>query len=211
MAFSPDILNNYLDAQASAEDPLLADVSRETYLKVQMPHMCSGHVQGMFLEMISRMVRPRRILEIGTFTGYATLCLAKGLAEDGILYTLDINEELEPIFGKYFQRSGLADKIKFIPGNALATIPAIDDTFDLVFIDADKVNYARYYDLVIDRVNAGGYILSDNVLRDGKVLEENKDKDGLNMHLYNQKLAADPRVQTVIIPIRDGVSFARKL
>ncbi len=211
MAFSPDILNHYLDAQSSTEDPLLSDVSRETYLKVQMPHMCSGHVQGIFLEMISRMVRPRRILEIGTFTGYATLCLAKGLADDGILYTLDINEELEPIFGKYFQRSGMVDKIKFIPGNALETIPAIDDTFDLVFIDADKVNYSRYYDLVIDRINPGGYILSDNVLRDGKVLEEHKDKDGLNMHLYNEKLAADPRVQTVIIPIRDGVSFARKL
>ncbi|MBS1618891.1 MAG: O-methyltransferase [Bacteroidetes bacterium] len=211
MVFSPEILNSYLDTQAAAEDPLLAEVSRETYLKVQMPHMCSGHVQGIFLEMISRMVRPRRILEIGTFTGYATLCLAKGLADDGILYTLDSNEELEPIFGKYFQRSGMADKIKFIPGNALETIPAIDDRFDLVFIDADKVNYPHYFDLVIDKVNPGGYILSDNVLRGGKVLLENKDKDGLNMHLYNQKLATDPRVQTVIIPIRDGVSFARKL
>ncbi len=211
MAFTPEILNSYLDTQAAAEDPLLAEVSRETYLKVQMPHMCSGHVQGIFLEMISRMVRPRRILEIGTFTGYATLCLAKGLADDGILYTLDINEELEPIFGKYFQRSGMADKIRFIPGNALDTIPAIDDRFDLVFIDADKVNYPHYFDLVIDKVNPGGYILSDNVLRDGKVLLENKDRDGLNMHLYNQKLATDPRVQTVIIPIRDGVSFARKL
>ncbi|MBS1595306.1 MAG: O-methyltransferase [Bacteroidetes bacterium] len=211
MAFSPEILNSYLDTQAAAEDPLLAEVSRETFLKVQMPHMCSGHVQGIFLEMISRMVRPRRILEIGTFTGYATLCLAKGLADDGILYTLDINEELEPIFGKYFQRSGMADKIRFIPGNALETIPAINDRFDLVFIDADKVNYRHYFDLVIDKVNPGGYILSDNVLRDGKVLLENKDKDGLNMHLYNQKLATDPRVQTVIIPIRDGVSFARKL
>lgn len=211
MAFSPEILNTYLDTQAAAEDPLLAEVSRETYLKVQMPHMCSGHVQGIFLEMISRMVRPRRILEIGTFTGYATLCLTKGLADDGILYTLDINEELEPIFGKYFQRSGMADKIRFIPGNALDTIPAINDRFDLVFIDADKVNYPHYFDLVIDKVNPGGYILSDNVLRDGKVLQENKDKDGLNMHLYNQKLATDPRVQTVIIPIRDGVSFARKL
>lgn len=211
MAFSPDILNSYLDAQASLEDPLLAALSRETYLKVQMPHMCSGHVQGIFLEMISRMVRPRRILEIGTFTGYATLCLAKGLPDDGILYTLDSNEELEPIFDKYFRRSGMEDKIKFIPGHALETIPAIDDRFDLVFIDADKVNYSRYYDLVIDRVNAGGYILSDNVLRDGKVLQDKMDKDGLNMHLYNEKLAADPRVQTVIIPIRDGVSFARKL
>lgn len=211
MAFSPDILHNYLDAQASVEDPLLAEVSRETFLKVQMPQMCSGHIQGIFLEMISRMVRPRRILEIGTFTGYATLCLAKGLADDGIIYTLDINEELEPLFSKYFQRSGMADKIKFISGNALETISQIEGNFDLVFIDADKVNYPHYFDLVVDRVNPGGYILSDNVLRDGKVLSENKDKDGLNMHLYNQKVATDPRVQTVIVPIRDGVSFARKL
>lgn len=211
MAFSPDILHNYLGAQSSAEDPLLAEISRETFLKVQMPQMCSGHIQGIFLEMISRMVRPRRILEIGTFTGYATLCLAKGLADDGIIHTLDINEELEPLFSKYFQRSGMADKIKFIPGNALETIPQIEGNFDLVFIDADKVNYPHYFDLVIDRVNPGGYILSDNVLRDGKVLSENKDKDGLNMHHYNQKVATDPRVQTVIVPIRDGVSFARKL
>jgi predicted O-methyltransferase YrrM len=211
MSYTSDILDRYLEAHASDEDKVLSDVSRETFLKVQMPHMCSGHVQGIFIEMISRMIRPRRILEIGTFTGYATICLAKGLTDDGILYTLDINEELEPIFQKYFDQSGLADKIRFISGNALQTIPRIDEKFDLVFIDADKHNYAKYYDLIIDKVNPGGYILSDNVLWSGKVLEDKMDKDTLNIHRFNEKLKADPRIQNVIIPIRDGINLARKL
>jgi predicted O-methyltransferase YrrM len=211
MAFTSEILDKYLEKHSSDEDPILKDVSRETFLKTQMPQMCSGHVQGVFLEMMSRMIKPRRILEIGTFTGYATISLARGLTDDGLLYTLDINEELEPIFSKYFQQSGLADKIKFIPGNALHNIPNIDEKFDLVFIDADKVNYSNYYDLVIDKVNTGGYILSDNVLWSSKVLEEKKDKDTLNIHLFNEKLKSDPRIQNVIVPIRDGVNIARKL
>ena len=211
MAYTSEILDRYLEQHASEEDPILRAVSRETFLKVQMPQMCSGHVQGIMLEMLSRMIGPRRILEIGTFTGYATICLAKGLTDDGLMYTLDINEELEPIFSKYFHQSGLTDKIKFIAGNALETIPTIDETFDLVFIDADKSNYANYYDLIIDKVNVGGYILSDNVLWSGKVLEEQKDKDTMNIHLFNEKLRSDPRIQNVIIPIRDGVNVARKL
>jgi predicted O-methyltransferase YrrM len=211
MAFSSPTLDSYLESHASAEDPILADLSRETFLKVQMPHMLSGHVQGLFLESISRMISPKRILEIGTFTGYATICLAKGLTEDGILYTLDINEELEPIFSKYFSLSGLSKKIKFIPGNALQTIPTIAETFDIVFIDADKMNYMNYYDLIIDKVRSGGYILTDNVLWSGKVLEEKKDKETQNMHSFNQKLASDPRIQNIIIPIRDGINLARKL
>lgn len=211
MAFTSPILDSYLEKHASAEDPILAELSRETFLKVQMPQMLSGHVQGLFLETISRMIVPRRILEIGTFTGYAAICLAKGLAPDGILYTLDINEELEPLFSKYFKLSGLADKIKFIPGNALKTIPEIKEEFDIVFIDADKMNYINYYDLIIDKVKSGGYILTDNVLWSGKVMEENKDKETQNIHLFNQKLAADTRIQNVIIPIRDGINLARKL
>jgi caffeoyl-CoA O-methyltransferase len=145
MPFTSPTLNKYQDSHASAEDPILTALARETFLKVQMPTMLSGHAQGIFLENISRMIQPRRVLEIGTFTGYATICLAKGLAEDGILYTLDINEELEPIFSKYFAQSGLDKKIKFIPGNAMKTIPAIDEIFDIVFIDADKMNYIHYY------------------------------------------------------------------
>ena len=211
MAFTSPILDSYLESHASAEDPILAELSRETFLKVQMPQMLSGHVQGLFLESISRMIVPRRILEIGTFTGYATICLAKGLADDGLLYTLDINEELEPLFSKYFTRSGLDKKIKFIPGNAIKTIPTIDEEFDIVFIDADKMNYINYYDLIIDKVKRGGYIITDNVLWSGKVLEEKKDKETENIHQFNIKLATDPRIQNVIIPIRDGVNLARKL
>ena len=211
MAFTSPILDSYLESNASAEDPILAELSRETFLKVQMPQMLSGHVQGLFLETISRMIVPRRILEIGTFTGYATICLAKGLANDGLLYTLDINEELEPIFSKYFTRSGLNKKIKFIPGNAIKTIPTIDEEFDIVFIDADKMNYINYYDLIIDKVKRGGYIITDNVLWSGKVLEEKKDKETENIHQFNIKLAADPRIQNVIVPMRDGVNLARKL
>ena len=196
MAFTSAILDSYLETHASAEDPILTALSRETFLKVQMPQMLSGHVQGLFLEMLSRMIVPRRILEIGTFTGYSTICLAKGLAEDGILYTLDINEELEPIFSKYFAQSRLDKKIKFIPGNAVKTIPEINEQFDIVFID---------------RVRQGGYILSDNVLWSGRVLEEKRDKETENIHQFNKKLAADPRIQNVIVPIRDGINLARKL
>ena len=211
MAFNSDRLESYLSAHTSSEDPILTELSHETHLKVQMPQMLSGHVQGIFLEMISRMIRPRRVLEIGTFTGYATICMAKGLTDDGLLYTLDINEELESVFGKYFAQSGFDKKIKFIAGNALENIPQVDELFDLVFIDADKQNYARYYDLVIDKVRSGGYILSDNVLWSGRVLEENKDKDTLALHTFNEKLKNDPRIQTAIIPMRDGINISRKL
>ena len=157
------------------------------------------------------MIVPRRILEIGTFTGYSTICLAKGLADDGIIYTLDINEELEPLFSKYFALSGLDKKIKFIAGNALKTIPEIDEQFDIVFIDADKMNYINYYDLIIDKVKPGGYILTDNVLWSGKVLEEKRDKETELIYQFNKKLATDSRIQNVIIPVRDGINLARKL
>ena len=211
MSFNPDILEKYLSAHSCSEDPVLAALSRESYLKVQMPHMVSGHVQGLFLEMLSQMIVPRRILEIGTFTGYATICLAKGLANDGLIYTLDINEELETIFSKYFIQSGLENKIKFIAGPALKTIPDLDEVFDLVLIDADKANYANYYDLVIDKVRPGGYILSDNVLWSGKVLNEVKDKDAQNIHDYNKKLSRDKRIKCFMLPIRDGINIARKI
>jgi predicted O-methyltransferase YrrM len=211
MAFTSEVLETYLSANASAEDPILTELAHETHLKIQMPQMLSGHVQGLFLEMLSKMIVPRRILEIGTFTGYATICLAKGLPPDGLLYTLDINEELEPLFSKYFIKSGLDKKIKFIAGNAIKNIPEIDEQFDLVFIDADKMNYSNYYDLVIDKVRPGGYILSDNVLWSGKVLDrEKQDKETVAIRDFNQKLRNDPRIQNVIVPIRDGIHMARK-
>jgi caffeoyl-CoA O-methyltransferase len=211
MAYTSEILERYLESNSSPEDPILAALSRETFLKVQMPQMLSGHVQGIFLENISRMIAPRRILEIGTFTGYSTICLAKGLTKDGLLYTLDINEELEPIFSKYFTQSGLEKKIKFIAGDALKTIEGIKEEFDIVFIDADKMNYINYYELIIDKVRKGGYILSDNVLWSGKVMEEKKDKETALIHRFNEMLAADARIQNTIIPIRDGINIGRKL
>ena len=210
MNLHTDLLEQYLSTHASAQDPILTALLRETFVKTQMPQMASGHTQGIFIELLSRMLQPRRVLEVGTFTGYATICLARGLAADGLLYTLDINEELQTIFSKYFEQAGLAPQIKFIAGNALETIPTIEEEFDLVFIDADKVNYARYYDLIIDRVRTGGYILTDNVLWSGKVLHSDMDKDTENIHRYNEKLTQDPRVQVVIVPIRDGIMMARK-
>lgn len=211
MEFLQKEIEDYVVNWSEDENALLKDVSRETYLKVQMPQMCSGHYQGVVLKMISNMIQPKRVLEIGTFTGYATLCLAEGLTEKGILYTLDINEELEPIFSKYFDASGLSKKIKFIPGNAIKTIPEIDEIFDLVFIDADKHNYCNYFDLVIEKTRIGGFIIADNVLWSGKVAQEKKDKDTQAIHDYNIKIKNESRVENVILPIRDGLNIARRI
>lgn len=211
MEFLQKEIENYVVNWSEDENALLKDVSRETYLKVQMPQMCSGHYQGVILKMISNMIQPKRILEIGTFTGYATLCLAEGLTENGILYTLDINEELEPIFSKYFKASEMGKKIKFIPGNAIKNIPEIDEQFDLIFIDADKHNYCNYFDLVIEKTRIGGFIIADNVLWSGKVAQEKKDKDTQAIHDYNNKIKNDSRVENVILPIRDGLNIARRI
>lgn len=211
MEFLQKEIEDYVVNWSEEETALLKDVSRETYLKVQMPQMCSGHYQGVVLKMISTMIQPKRVLEIGTFTGYATLCLAEGLPEKGILYTLDINEELEPIFSKYFEASELSEKIKFIPGNAIKNIPKIDEQFDLIFIDADKHNYCNYFDLVIEKTRIGGFIIADNVLWSGKVAQEKKDKDTQAIHDYNIKIKNDSRVESVILPIRDGLNIARRI
>ena len=172
--------------------------------------MLSGHLQGRFLAMMSKMIQPKAILEIGTYTGYSGICLVEGLQEGGTLYTIDINEELEDFVKSYFQKAGILDKVDYRIGNALDIIPNLPGKFDLVFIDADKINYANYYDLVIDRVNQGGYILADNVLWSGKVLDEKKDKDTAAIDAFNKKLMADNRVETVLVPIRDGILIARK-
>lgn len=211
MANNPEILEAYLSLNASAEDQLLAELSRETHLKVQMPQMLSGHIQGLFLEMFSRLLQPSLILEIGTFTGYSAICLARGLAPAGKLITLDINEELEPIFSRYFLKARLNEKIEFIQGDATKSILNIQGPFDLVFIDADKMNYSKYYDLVIDKVRPGGYILSDNVLWSGRVLEPIKDRETQALFDFNNKLKKDPRTQNFIISIRDGINICRKL
>lgn len=204
-------IEKYIKENSTAEDTVLQELTRETHLKIQMPQMLSGHLQGLFLEFISRMVQPRRILEIGTFTGYSAICLAKGLTDDGLLYTIDINDELEPINAKYFEKAGITNKVKRISGDAKKLIADIDETFDIVFIDADKQNYAAYFDLVIDKVRKGGYIIADNVLWSGKVAQEIKDKDTQAIHSYNQQVLKDPRVINYILPLRDGLNIAQKI
>lgn len=204
-------IENYIQQHSTSEDKVLQELSRETHMKVQMPQMLSGHLQGLFLEFVSRMVQPKRILEIGTYTGYSAICLAKGLTDDGLLYTIDINDELEPMNTKYFGKAGISDKVKRLSGNAVKLIPEIDETFDIVFIDADKQNYATYLDLVFNKVCKGGYIIADNVLWSGKVAEEKKDKDTLAIDLYNKQVAGDDRLINYILPLRDGLNIAQKI
>ena len=204
-------IEKYIEQHSSPEEQVLHELNRETHVKVQMPQMLSGHLQGQFLEMFTRLQQPKRILEIGTFTGYSGICLAKGLATDGLLYTIDVNEELQPLVEHYIEKAGLKAKIKQLIGDAREIIPTLDETFDLVFIDADKVNYPVYYDLVFDKVRTGGYIIADNVLWDGKVIEEKKDNATLVIDNYNKKVAADTRVENFIVPLRDGLNIARKL
>lgn len=206
-------IENYVTAHSTEESDILKKVNRETYAKVLMPRMLSGHLQGNVLKMFSEMIRPTNILEIGTFTGYSAICLCSGLQPNGKLITIDINEELESTVKKYFSEAGFADKIDQRIGNALDIIPSLNKKFDLVFIDADKKNYSAYYDLVFDKVNKGGYIISDNVLWDGKIIfpKNEMDNETKAMDAYNKKIAADERVENLILPIRDGLMIAKKL
>lgn len=210
-----DIINpeiqNYAEYHTSPESDLLKKINRDTHANVLRPRMLSGHVQGRLLSLISNMVKPAYILEIGTYTGYSAICLAEGLKPQGKLVTIDINEELEHSVRQYFSTAGLADKIDFRIGNALQIIPTLKEKFDLVFIDADKENYARYFDLVIDNVNLGGIILADNVLWSGKVLDEKPDKDTKAIIDFNTKVNQDPRVENVLLTMRDGIMMIRKV
>lgn len=210
MEFIDPALQQYAEQSTSHESELLKKIERETHLSVLKPRMLSGHLQGRFLSIISKMIKPKVILEIGTYTGYATLCLAEGLANEGKLITLDINEELEERVRGYFKQSEI-EGIEYIIGNAIQIIPQLNHRFDLVFIDADKENYANYFDLVIDKVNTGGFILADNVLWSGKVLNEKPDKDTRAILQFNKKIQDDPRVENVLLPIRDGITVIRKL
>lgn len=200
----------YLEEHCDVENPLLKRINRETYLKETMPHMMSGHYQGRVLSMISKMVNPKRILEIGTFTGYSTLCLAEGLSADGVLHTIDINEEQEERVSSYFESSPFGSQIKYHIGDAVEIIPSIAGEFDLVFIDADKKRNLIYYDMLIDRVSKGGLILVDNVLWKGKVFDENPDSQTKQVLELNNTLAKDERVEKLILPIRDGLFVIRK-
>ncbi|MGN7820348.1 O-methyltransferase [Chitinophaga varians] len=202
----------YAEKYTSPENPLLYKLNRETHLKVELPHMLSGHVQGKFLEMISRMLRPRRILELGTYTGYSAICLAAGLPDDGILHTIDINEELETLCHQYFEASGYADKIKMHIGKAAEVMTSLDEVFDLVFIDADKAGYVHYYDLVWEKLRPGGFILADNVLYHGQVLqpENEQGSQAKAMVRFCEKVLADDRAEQVLLTIRDGILLIRK-
>lgn len=212
MHFISEELENYIENHSENEPELLQQLNRETHQKIMQPRMLSGHLQGRVLSMISKLVNPKKILEIGTYTGYSAICLAEGLQPNGELHTIDINEELSDFQRNYFDASGFGKHIHQNIGNALEIIPQLDMTFDLVFIDADKENYVHYFHLIIDKLNAGGVIISDNVLWSGKVLEplDPKDIDTKCLIEYNQLLKNDARVETVILPIRDGLTISRK-
>lgn len=203
-------LQQLLLTYCEPEDALLGHIDRQTHLKVLMPRMLSGHYQGRVLSMISKMVSPKRILEIGTFTGYATLCLAEGLTKDGIIYTLDINAELEETVRGHFSKSVFNTQINYIIGDAQKSLANLEETFDLVFIDADKKNNGTYYDLIFGRVRSGGIIIVDNVLWSGKVLSNAQDKDTKNISSFNEKIKADDRVEQLVLPVRDGLLIIRK-
>jgi caffeoyl-CoA O-methyltransferase len=204
-------IQQYAEKHTTEENDLLRSINRETHANVLMPRMLSGHLQGRVLAMISQMIKPKNILEIGTYTGYSALCMAEGLQEDGKLITIDINEELEDSVRQYFTKAGLETKIDFRIGHAAKIIPTLTEKFDLVFIDADKENYSHYYDLVIDRVNLNGYLLADNVLWSGKVLDKKTDKDTRAIVEFNDKVMRDDRVENVLLPIRDGMMLMRKV
>lgn len=211
MHFLSDELDNYVTQHSQDEPELLAQLNKETHQKILQPRMLSGHFQGRVLSMLSKIIHPTTILEIGTYTGYATLCLAEGLAENGTIDTIDVNEELVDFQRKYFDKSPWTNQISQHLGSGLDIIPTLNKKYDLVFIDADKENYINYFNLIIPIMNKGGIILSDNVLWSGKVLEEVKPNDITTKIIleYNQLLKNDPRVETVLLPIRDGLTVSR--
>jgi len=204
-------LANYVTNNSQKEPEILTDLARETHQKVLLPRMLSGTLQGRFLSMLSKLISPERILEIGTYTGYATLCLAEGLADKGEIDTIDKNEELVDFQRKYFDRSGFGKQIHQHLGNAIDLIPDLKNEYDLVFLDADKSNYLNYFELVLPKTRPGGLILSDNVLWSGKVTQQvdPKDKDTQVLQKFNKLLANDPRVESVLLPLRDGLTLTR--
>lgn len=213
MEFIDEQLAAYVEEHTQSESELLKKINRDTHVNVLMPRMLSGHLQGQVLRMLSLMIQPAKVLEIGTYTGYSALCLAEGLTETGKLITIDINAELEERVRGYFAESSVKQKIEYRIGNALEIIPTLNESFDLVFIDADKSNYSNYFDLCIDKVRKGGYLIADNVLWSGKILMplEKMDKDTLLIHKFNKKIQEDKRVENVLFPIRDGLMVMRKL
>ncbi|WP_420572244.1 O-methyltransferase [Kordia sp.] len=213
MHFIPEALDEYVVKHSADEPTLLKALTRETYQKILQPRMLSGHYQGRLLSMLSKLISPKTILEIGTYTGYSALCLAEGMQKDGELHTIDINEELHDFQRKYFDASPYGNQIHQYTGNALEIIPTLETTFDLVFIDADKPNYPAYFHAIIEKMNPNGIILSDNVLWSGKVIEPLQKNDISTKALleYNTLLKEDSRIETVVLPIRDGLTISRVL
>lgn len=211
MNFLPENIDNYVLAHSQSEPKILQELTKETWQKVLNPRMLSGALQGRVLSMISKLIQPKNVLEIGTYTGYSAICIAEGFSKNSTMDTIDKNEELQELQNKYFLKSGYKHNIIQHVGNALEIIPLIDKKFDLVFIDADKSNYSNYFHLIIDKMNSGGVILSDNVLWSGKVVEklDPKDKDTKALLAYNRLLNSDKRIETVLLPIRDGLTISR--
>ena len=213
MEFLPKKIDDYACLHSQEENQVLKDLNRETWAKVLIPRMLSGHLQGRTLSMFSKMIKPKNILEIGTYTGYSAICLCEGLEENGKLHTIDINEELKEISSKYFKKANIEDKVEQHIGNAMEIISGLDLTWDLVFIDADKENYSNYFDLVIDKMALGGFLVADNVLWSGKVVEPISEKDMETKEIinFNDKIHQSDRVENVLMPIRDGLMVCRKI
>ena len=204
---------NYSLSKSSKEPKILNDLNRETHLKILNPRMLSGHYQGRILSIISKIIKPKTVLEIGTYTGYSTICLSEGLDKNGSIHTIDHNEELLVIQNKYFKKAGISEKVKQYTGDATKIIKKLNLDFDLVFIDADKENYPLYFDLIIEKVKPGGVIIADNILWSGKILEKVEEEDYATKSIieFNDKVNNDDRVETIILPIRDGLSLIRKI
>lgn len=213
MDFLDEAIEAYIERYTTEESKVLKELNRETYSRVLIPRMLAGHLQGRVISMFSHMIKPTQVLEIGTYTGYSALCWAEGLQDGGQIHTIDINEELEDMVARYIDEAGQKSSVITYLGNAVDIIPSIEQSFDVVYIDADKENYSTYYDLVIDKVRAGGYIIADNVLWSGKVVapEESRDEDTQALVAYCEKINKDSRVENVLFPIRDGLLVARKL
>lgn len=213
MDFLPNEIDAYSAAHTTSETEVLKDLNRQTNIQILQPRMLSGHLQGRVLSMLSNMIQPTNILEIGTYTGYSAICLAEGLKKDGKVVTIDRNAELEDFASSYFEKANVSKKIDFRIGNAIEIIPTLKEKFDLVFIDADKTNYSNYFDLVIDKLPTGAYIVADNVLWSGKVVQKVEDCDMETKAIleYNEKIHNDLRVENILFPIRDGLMIARKL
>lgn len=205
-----DIIHRYCEQYSTPESAVLYDLNRQTHLRTELPIMLSGHLQGRVLSMISHMIKPKYILELGTFTGYASLCLAEGLLPSGKLISIDINPETTEVAQTYIQKTEYAAQIELHVGEAATIIPQLPYQFDLVFIDADKQNYSNYFNILFDKVKPGGYILADNVLFHGQVVADKMSKNALAMHQYNQKMIADNRLEHVLLPLRDGIMISRK-